>query len=36
LESTGKWKGVPKQDEGVDGCEKEGGRSERYWAFGVE
>ena len=36
LESAGKWKGEPKWDEGVDGCGKEEGRSERYWAFGVE
>lgn len=30
LESAGKWKGGLKWDVGVDGCEKEEGRNEKY------
>jgi hypothetical protein len=30
LESACKWEGGRKWDEGVDGCEKEEGRTERY------
>ena len=35
LESAGKWKGEPKWDEGVDVCEKEEGRNERYFVLDV-